>query len=314
MDYTHYAAIDIGSNAVRLLVKRLDDPSKGRFSKDVMLRVPLRLGQEVFTSGAVSERKSYELREVMKAFKIVMGIYNIERENYRACATAALREAVNSQALIDAIKEDTGLEIEVISGHEEATIVSGLHTKGDLRTLVYVDVGGGSTEVSIVSGGKSYGRRSFPIGTVKIINNVAPPNWRDMVREFLREMAADALGCPTSQVSMPDAAIVGSGGNINKLFNMAHERDAAENTMSVSSLRMLFEALAPLSVEQRMVAHKLKADRADVIVPAAEIFLTIADALGIQEIDIPANGLSDGIISQMWQAKREAEAATPQKD
>lgn len=300
MDHIHYAAIDIGSNAVRLLIKRLDDPKKGRFSKDVLLRVPLRLGQEVFTEGSVSEQKLHDLTEVMKAFALVMGVYQVSPSNRRICATASLREAANADAVVRHVKEVTGLDIEVISGHEEASIVCSLHAPGDERSLVYVDVGGGSTEISLMSGGRTIGRRSFPIGTIRILNNVAIANWHILLTDFLREMAADFLGCPVAQARMPEAVMVGAGGNINKLFALAQERDADEHSMTVGTLQSLYDTLAPLSVEQRMVKYKLKADRADVIVPAADIFLTIARALDIGEVEIPSDGLADGIIADIW--------------
>lgn len=295
MEHPHYAAVDIGSNAVRLLIKRLEDPSSGRFGKVVLLRVPLRLGQDVFTRGCVSEGKLQNLVDLISAFKLVMGIYNVEPGRYRMCATSAIREAVNADDVVRRIREATGFTIEVISGQEEASIVCNLRSPADKRKLVYVDVGGGSTEVSVMCGDVTIERKSFPVGTVRIINNAVPISWREDMRRALTTVE-DRFG----QDFFSDAVIVGAGGNINKLFGLAQERDIADCSMSVATLRTLFEELSALSVEQRMESYKLKADRADVIVPAADIFLTIADSLGISSIEIPSDGLSDGIVADLW--------------
>ncbi len=302
MEYPHYAAVDIGSNAVRLSIKRLDDPSTGRFSKVVLLRVPLRLGQDVFTSGFVSDTKLHNLVDLMRSYKIVMGIYGIPLSRSRFCATSALREASNATDVVRKIKEATDFNVEVISGQEEASIVSSLHSPTDRRKLVYVDVGGGSTEISIMCAGKTFARKSFPVGTVRIINNAAPADWHEKLQSALVSMEGEP-GFGDSYLD--DAVIVGAGGNINKLFGLAQERDTADSSMSVDTLRGLYNELSALTVEQRMVNYKLKADRADVIVPAADIFLTIADAFNIKNIEIPSDGLSDGIIADLWRKDQE---------
>ncbi len=300
MEYTHYAAIDIGSNAVRLLVKRLDDEKTGHFSKDVLLRVPLRLGQEVFTSGGVSPKKKKKLVELMKAYAIVMNLYDVEKPNFRVCATASMREAKNSAEVVEAVRREVGLDIEVISGEEEASIVCNLRSPDDKRRLVYVDVGGGSTEVSLMNGSQKCGRRSFPVGTVKLINGVAPEDWKTMLSEGVKKMACENPSSEDGTNMFSGAVIVGAGGNINKLFTIAQDRDAAERSMSVSSLRKLHGEMASMNLKRRMAAFKLKPDRADVIVPAAEIFITIAESLGIEEIEIPTDSLADGIIADLW--------------
>ena len=297
MDYPHYAAVDIGSNAVRLLIKRLEDPSSGRFGKVALLRVPLRLGQDVFTRGAVSEVKMRNLVDLMSAFKLVMGIYNVEAGRYRMCATSAIREASNADEVVRRIREATGFAVEVITGQEEAAIVCNLRSPDDRRKLVYVDVGGGSTEVSVMRGEEVFERKSFPVGTVRILNNAVAQSWRADMKASLSALEADSR---FGSGFFSDAVIVGAGGNINKLFGLAQERDIADCSMSVPTLRSLFEELSAISVEQRMVDYKLKADRADVIVPAADIFLTIADSLGISSIEIPSDGLSDGIVADLW--------------
>lgn len=297
MVYQHYAAVDIGSNAVRLLIKRLEDPATGRFGKVVLLRVPLRLGQDVFTKGFVSEVKMKNLEDLMSAFKLVMSIYNVESGRFRLCATSAIREASNAQDVVNRVKEVTGFTIEVISGQEEALLVSNLRSTSDRRRLVYVDVGGGSTEVSVMHGEETFERKSFPVGTVRILNNAVPKTWREDMKDILSHWEED--GHLVHQF-FSDAVIVGAGGNINKLFSLAQDRDIADSSMSVSALRLLYDELSVLTPEQRMVSYKLKADRADVIVPAAAIFLTIADSLGIKNIEIPSDGLADGIVADLW--------------
>ena len=311
MEYSHYAAVDIGSNAVRLLIKRLDDAKTGRFSKAVTMRVPLRLGQEVFTQGFVSDKKMHDLVDLMRAYSLVLGIYGVPESHRRFCATCAFREAANSDKVVAEVRKVTGFNIEVISGQEEAEVVSSLRSPSDKRKLVYVDVGGGSTEVSIVSGGKTVERRSYPIGTVKIINNVVSPTWMSDLSASLHHMAERHVS-ESGVCELEGAVIIGAGGNINKLFGMAQERDMAEQSMSVETLRELRDELKSLTVEQRMVNYKLKADRADVIVPAANIFLTIADSIGVKSIEIPSDGLADGIIADLW--RRECGLKQQQSD
>lgn len=295
MEYEHYAAVDIGSNAVRLLIKRLDDARSCRFSKDVMMRVPLRLGQDVFTVGTISPRKRDDLVALMRAYAIVIGLYDIPPERLRVCATQALREAHNTPDIVAAIAEATGFSVEVISGEEEAAIVCSLRESSDKRALVYVDVGGGSTEVSLLNGGRALCRQSFPVGTVKIINGVVGQGWQERLSRAVRSMTL-----AVADASFEGATIVGAGGNINKLFAMAQDRDAKLCTLTTESLRALAAELRPLSVEERMKRYKLKADRADVIVPAADIFLTLADALAVRDIEIPTDGLADGIIVDLF--------------
>ena len=299
MAYSHYAAIDIGSNAVRLLIKRLEDDRAGLFSKTVMMRVPLRLGQEVFTTGKIHHKKVDDLVDVMKAYSIILNMYKIPDGCFRACATASFREASNADQVIEKIRKKTDISVDVISGDEEAATFCSVNARDDdPRTLVLVDVGGGSTEVSLVRSGTAFCRKSYPVGTVKIINGIVSPDWRG---DLAREMKAMAYDFSSVQAEgFHGATIVGSGGNINKLFEIVPERDAAEHIMSVAALRNIYGELERMTVAQRMATYNLKADRADVIVPAAEIFLVVASALSISEIEIPTVGLADGIIAKLW--------------
>ncbi len=291
MDYVHYAAIDIGSNAVRLLIKRLESAQQGRFSKVVTLRVPLRLGQDVFTIGKISERKMLDLRELIRAFVIVTKVYGVKKKNFRACATAAMREAANCREVVDMIHKSIDVDIDVIPGIVEAAIVCAMHTnRTDTKDLIYVDVGGGSTEVSLVCDGKLVSSKSYPIGTVRILSGAVADG---VIEELVHDMEIIAI-------EHRNLTIVGAGGNISKLFGMADERDIVGQKMRPEALRRLYDELSALTIEQRVENFGLKPDRADAIVPAASIFLMIADALQAKSIEVPSTGLADGIIEDLF--------------
>lgn len=292
-----YAAIDIGSNAARLLIKSVDDSQEKCFKKEMLLRVPLRLGFDVFAKGELSEKKAGKLKRLMKAFRQLMKIYDVER--YRACATSAMRDARNGSEVIREIKKSTGIAIEIIDGEEEARMVYNNHIecledrKGN---YLYVDVGGGSTEVNLLTEGELVYSKSYNIGTVRILSNAVESGaWEKMESDLA------AVTQPMQQVN-----IIGSGGNINKLFKLAPlaEADKEMKRLPVESLRALYSRLQPLSVAERMDTYNLKQDRADVIVPAAEIFLRIADTIGAEFISVPVIGLSDGIIDDMYARDR----------
>ena len=292
MEPTYYAAIDIGSNAVRLQVKRLEDAREGRFSRVVMMRVPLRLGQESFTAGRISEKKSHDLKELMRAYAIVMGLYDIKPDCFRGCATAAMREASNGHKVLENIERLTGVRVEIITGQEEAQIVCSTHCDVD-KDLMYVDVGGGSTEVSIISGGELVSSKSYPLGSVRVLTGSVD---RGVVDTLVHDMKIAAI-------EHPGLTVVGAGGNINKLYEIAEDRDASGRTLSLQSLRAMFYELSSLTLEKRAAKFNLKPDRADVIVPAAEIFITIAEAVGASFIEVPSVCLSDGIIEHLYKTK-----------
>ena len=292
-----YAAIDIGSNAARLLIKSVDDSQEKCFKKEMLLRVPLRLGFDVFAKGELSEKKAGKLKRLMKAFRQLMKIYDVDR--YRACATSAMRDARNGSEVIREIKKSTGIAIEIIDGEEEARMVYNNHIecledrKGN---YLYVDVGGGSTEVNLLTEGELVYSKSYNIGTVRILSNAVESGaWEKMESDLA------AVTQPMQQVN-----IIGSGGNINKLFKLAPlaEADKEMKRLPVESLRALYSRLQPLSVAERMDTYNLKQDRADVIVPAAEIFLRIADTIGAEFISVPVIGLSDGVIDDMYARDR----------
>ena len=289
-----YAAIDIGSNAVRLLIKKVEENENlvsKRLTKAMMLRVPLRLGFDVFSLGELSENKVVKLRRLMKAFRQLMKIYEVT--DYRACATSAMRDARNGKSAIKKILRDTGIRIEIIDGQEEARMIYNNHIEClEDRTgnYIYVDVGGGSTEINLLTNGTLVQSLSYNIGTVRMLSNaVKEETWAQM-KDDLARLTAD----------FTDINIIGSGGNINKLYRLADKKDKKLQRMPVTSLQTLYDELSPLTPEQRMKQFDLKADRADVIVPAAHIFLTIADTVKAEYIHVPVIGLADGIIDSLY--------------
>ena len=290
---TNYAAIDIGSNAVRLLIKHVEEDSNGvpHFSKVLLLRIPLRLGFDVFAMGKISEQKEKNLIRLMKSYRHIMKIYDVD--SYRACATSAMRDAANGMQIIKYIRKKTDIKIEIIDGQEEARMIYNNHIEQlEDRTgnYMYVDVGGGSTEINLLSQGELVCSRSYNIGTVRILNQAVKDSEWQRLKD---DMAALALSY--SQIN-----IIGSGGNINKLYRLADKKDKKQTRMTVDTLRQLYDSLKVLTVEERMEQYGLKPDRADVIVPAGTIFLTIADLIQAAFIYVPVIGLSDGIIDNLY--------------
>ena len=295
-----YAAIDVGSNAVRLLIKKVEENENlvsRRLSKVLLLRVPLRLGFDVFSLGEVSEVKSIKLRRLMKAFRQLMRIYEVT--DYRACATSAMRDAKNGKSILRRVLKDTGIRLEVIDGQEEARMVYNNHVEClEDRTgnFLYVDVGGGSTEINLLINGELIQSLSYNIGTVRMLSGAVKPETWAQLKDDLSRLTAD----------FQHINIIGSGGNINKLYRLAEERDKEHQRLSISSLQSLYDRLAPLTPEQRMKEFNLKADRADVIVPAAEIFLTIAGIIKAEYVHVPVIGLADGIIDSLYAKNQQA--------
>lgn len=295
MKSVSYAAIDIGSNAARLLVKRIKRECDGEIksSKEILLRVPLRLGFDVFKLGRISEKRAKNMMRLMKVYNHLMKIYDVS--DYRACATSAMRDAENGLDIIKNIKKTVGLDIEIITGQEEAKMVYNNHiecVEDRNGNYMYVDVGGGSTEINLLSQGQLVCSRSYNIGTVRMLNNaVANGEW-ERLRTDMSQAAVD----------YPDTNIIGSGGNINKLYKMLgnDEKDTEQKRMPIDSLQKLHGQLKVLSVEERMDKFNLKPDRADVIVPAGDIFLTIASLIKARYIYVPVIGLSDGIIDGLY--------------
>lgn len=298
MGKVNYAAIDIGSNAVRLLIKSIDREAvqEKKFKKVMMLRVPLRLGFDVFSIGELSEKKVDKLRRLMKAFRQLMKIYDVD--DYRACATSAMRDARNGRMIIKKIEKDTGIRIEIIDGQEEARMIYNNHIECmEDRQGNYMYVGGGSTEINLLTNGELVWSVSYNIGTVRMLSNaVKEGTWQQMEEELMKVTEGVAA-----------INIIGSGGNINKLFRLADKKDKKLQRLPVSSLQTVYDVLKPLTPEERVEAFSLKQDRADVIVPAAEIFLKIAEVVHAEYIYVPVIGLSDGIIDNLYAKSLEKE-------
>ena len=294
MEKKCYAAIDIGSNAARLLIKREEEDENlvsRKLAKVLLLRVPLRLGFDVFALGKLSDDRILKIRRLMKAYRQLMKIYGVT--DYRACATSAMRDAKNGQAVINKIRKDTGINIEIIDGQEEARMIYNNHVEClEDRTgnFLYVDVGGGSTELNLLVNGELVQSLSYNIGTVRTLSGAVKPEAWDTLRSDLQRLTAGFRGIN----------IIGSGGNINKLYRMAKDKDKDAQRLPVTSLQTLCEQLKPLTPAQRMKQFGLKEDRADVIVPAAEIFLAIAKIVQAEYVHVPVIGLADGIIDALY--------------
>ena len=301
MKKVNYAAIDVGSNAVRLLIKGVDKEAMTpdeKFSKELLLRVPLRLGFDVFTLGALSDAKAVKLKRLMKAFKQLMKIYDVV--DYRACATSAMRDAKNGSVVLKNIEKDTGIHIDVIDGKEEAAIIYNNHMEcitDRTGNYMYVDVGGGSTEINFLTNGELIYSNSYNIGTVRMLSNAVDEEAWITLREDLTKLYE----------FYPNINLIGSGGNINKLFRLAEKKDKKLQRMTISSLEDLYEALKILPLEERVKQFKLKMDRADVIIPAAEIYLFIAIIVKPEYIYVPIIGLSDGIIDNLLLEEKQEE-------
>ncbi len=290
------AAIDVGSNAARLLIKHVEcDPSGERHvSKLMFLRVPLRLGMDVFGSGEISEERAKEFVAMMKAYRQLMKVYHVTR--YRACATSAMRDAKNGADVLRRIERKAHVKLDIITGDEESRIIYDNHlcwtlanpNHAQTRCFLYVDVGGGSTEINFIKDGERQYSHSFNVGTIRLLKGKAKARDIEAMRAEVARLAKD----------QPPFDIIGSGGNINKLFRLASKKRKLDY-LPVVTLRELHTTLSAMTVEQRMEAFSLKPDRADVIVPAAEIFLAIAEGLKAKRILVPGMGLADGIINEM---------------
>nr|WP_314774434.1 Ppx/GppA family phosphatase [uncultured Porphyromonas sp.] len=293
MSKSHYAGIDIGSNAVRLLIKCLNDPGSSEpLSKVQLVRVPLRLGEDAFTEGRISKKKAKQLVSLMKAYSSLMEIYEVTA--WRACATSAMRDAENGQELVERIYEKTGIKVEIIDGKEEARLISADLMRSlagrDGDTYLYVDVGGGSTELNLVQGDQLIDSRSFDIGTIRQLNGRVRDEVREAFAEHIHELRA----------RFGELQLVGTGGNINKLLRLGAPSERANiNILPVESLREVADQLRQYTPEERMQLFRLKPDRAEVIVPAADIFLTVSELTGASEIIVPTKGLADGIVDSI---------------
>ena len=302
-DKIHYAGIDIGSNAVRLLIKCLNDESSEELlSKVQLVRVPIRLGEDAFMKGRIGKKKSKKLISLMRAYKELMEIYDVS--NYRACATSAMRDADNGLELVQAIEDEVGIKIEIISGREEAQLISqDLINGADINseaTFLYVDVGGGSTELNLVRHGELLQSHSFNIGTIRQLSGKVEQEEVRLFESYLAQI----------KESYGEVQVVGSGGNINKLLRLGAPAERAKvNSLKYANLQGVYDELVKYTSEERMIRFRLKPDRADVIIPAAEIFLLVGRIICCEKIIVPTKGLSDGIIESIY--KEQHSITTP---
>lgn len=292
------AAIDIGSNGARLLIKNFRTANDGsqQISRVMYMRVPLRLGSDVFTLGKISKERMLMMKHMLKAFKQIMKLNQVD--DYRACATSAMRDAENGKKVLNKLRKSTGINIEIINGREEARLLCNniVENIGSAKgNYAYIDVGGGSTEISLLHDGALTHSQSYNIGTLRMLGGMVS-------KETVEKMKSDLAGFAKD---MPDIKIIGSGGNINKLFKLTHSK--RENRyVTIDEIKDLYSRLKVLSVEERIEQFGLKVDRADVIIPAAEIFITAAAALGCDAVQVPNISLADSIIDGLYRNKYSA--------
>jgi exopolyphosphatase / guanosine-5'-triphosphate,3'-diphosphate pyrophosphatase len=281
-----YAAIDIGSNAIRLLIADIiENNGNISFKKNTLVRVPLRLGDDAFLDQFISERKATDLVKTMTAFRNLMDVYKVS--DYIAYATSAMREARNGQNIVRTIKEEADIDLEIITGQKEARIIYSNHSEQNIdktKNYLYIDVGGGSTELSLFSDGKLLASRSFNIGTIRILDNQdKEETWTEM-REFVREHTR----------AFKTVHGIGTGGNINKLYKLSEEKNGAPLTFI--KVKSLYSYLNSFSLKDRINVLGINQDRADVIIPACEIYISVMKWANIKNIYVPSVGLVDGII------------------
>lgn len=285
------AAIDIGSNACRLLIDevRHDQAGNPDFSKVVLLRVPLRLGFDVFETGRISEQRMDMFLKAMRAYKLLLDLYDVKY--LKACATSAMRDAENAAEIIDRIKHETGIDIKVITGQEEAAYIYENHVAENLnsqKSYLYIDVGGGSTELTFFGNGKLVCKESFNIGTIRLLKNMVGEEEWDSVKSFIK----------TNLGKYNNIIAIGSGGNINKVFTLSKRKEG--RPLPFELLRDYYGEFSRLSVAERMRLYKLREDRADVIVPALLIYINVMRWANIEEIYVPKIGLADGLIHLLY--------------
>lgn len=292
-----YAAIDIGSNAVRLLISTITEPDfkDPYFKKTSLVRVPIRLGEDVFVNGEISTENMVRMQDAMQAFDLLMKSHKIEK--YKACATSAMRDASNGKQLADSIQKETGIEIEIIDGEHEAAIIAAtdLHTLiQDDKSYLYVDVGGGSTELTFYSRGKSIASRSFKLGTVRLLNNLVDDGLWEEVEQWVKKTTKNY-----TQISL-----IGSGGNINNIFKSSGKKMG--KPLSYFYLSSYYQLLKSLTYEDRISQLNLNEDRADVIIPATKIYLSAMKWSRAKRVYVPKIGLADGIVKSLYnEAKAE---------
>lgn len=285
------AAIDIGSNAARLLISEASPKANGEmdFTKVNLVRVPLRLGIDVFATGTISEKRAESLLNTIKAYKLLLDVYEVKY--LKAAATSAMRDATNGLQILDRVKRETGVDIRVITGQEEASYIYENHVAENMdktKSYLYIDVGGGSTELTLFSGNRLVFKESFNIGTIRLLQNkVTEQHWQQM-KDFLK-----------SQLRGNNQVIaIGSGGNINKIFSLSKRKEG--KPLSLDLLKDYYKEFNSFSVEERIHLYNLREDRADVIVPALQIYVNVMRWTDIMEIFVPKIGLADGLVRSLY--------------
>lgn len=286
------AAIDIGSNAARLLISEVTTDINGiaKFNKIDLIRVPLRLGFDVFEKGEISEHRIDMISQTMKAYKHLLNVYEVK--HLKACATSAMRDAKNGIEIIKKIKNETGIAIEIISGSDEASFIYENHVAENLdkdHSYLYIDVGGGSTELTFFSNNKLVFKDSYNIGTIRLLKNKVKEDAWDEMKNSLKEKTK----------GHKKVTAIGSGGNINKIFSLSKRKE--DKPLPLELLRDYYKELANVSLTDRINIYKLKEDRADVIVPALQIYINAMRWAGSDEIYVPRIGLADGLIQHLYE-------------
>jgi exopolyphosphatase/guanosine-5'-triphosphate,3'-diphosphate pyrophosphatase len=290
------AAIDIGSNAARLLISDVIIGPQGNpeFIKAALVRAPLRLGFEVFDKGEIPPAKVEKVIKTMKSYKLLLDVYEVK--HVKACATSAMRDATNGAEIIRKVKAETGIEIKIISGQEEASLIYENHIAENMtkeESYLYIDVGGGSTELTFFTDGKLVFKESFNIGTIRLLKNQVSEAIWDEMKEFIKQKTK----------GYHHVTAIGSGGNINKIFSLSKRKEG--KPLQLDLLRDYFKEFSNLSLNQRMTLYHLREDRADVIVPALLIYINVMRWADTEEIYIPKIGLADGLIHTLYEEVKE---------
>lgn len=285
------AAIDIGSNAARLLISEASPKANGEmdFTKVNLVRVPLRLGIDVFSGGSISDKRADSLVNTIKAYKLLLDVYEVKY--LKTAATSAMRDATNGPQILERVKQETGMDIHLITGQEEASYIYESHIAENLdktKSYLYIDVGGGSTELTFFSGNRLIFKESFNIGTIRLLQNqVTEAHWQQM-KEFVRQ-----------QLRVGGSVIaIGSGGNINKVFSLSKRKEG--KPLSLDLLKDYYKEFSSFTVEERIHLYNLREDRADVIVPALQIYVNVMRWAEIEEIFVPKIGLGDGLVRSLY--------------
>ena len=289
-----YGAIDVGSNAIRLLIVTVieQEGKETKFKKTSLIRVPIRLGTDVFVEGKISEASYLRMVDSFKAFQLLMKTHNVFK--YRACATSAMREAKNGKTIVKRLLKATGIEINIINGNEEAKIIASTDLKIYLvhdKTFLYVDVGGGSTELTIYSEGKIVVSKSFKMGTVRLINNLVDDKMWDQMKDWIKNKTQ----------KYNHITLLGTGGNINSTYKYSGKKIGTP--LNYKYLTSYFNKVKAFSYDDRIVELNMNPDRADVIIPALKIYIFAMKWSGAEYVYVPKVGLSDGIIRSLYNEK-----------